>query len=94
LKSPSAEIAQIAMMGLGDFLTEEDVAQLSQIALGRNSANARVAYGTLSLSCEPHASEELDRLARSDQARANLIRDFRQRMHEARKIKCDPERVP
>ena len=93
LKSPSAEIAQIAMMGLGDFLTEGDVAQLSQIALGNNSANARVAYGTLVLSCEPHASEALDRLAKTDQARAALVRDFRQRMQEGRRLKCDSEPV-
>lgn len=91
LKSPSSEVAQIAMMGLGDFLTETDIAQLGQIALADNCGNANSAYATLALSCEPKAREELDRLAKIDQVRADKVREFRERMQEARKLNCDSE---
>jgi hypothetical protein len=88
LASQNSEVVQVAMMGLGDFLTESDTALLGQIAVGQNPANAKVAISTLALSCTPSASKELDRLAETDTARRNEVRDARQRMQEARKTKC------
>jgi hypothetical protein len=63
--------------------------QLGQIALGINSANAKVAYATLAMSCEPRAGDGLDRLAEIDQVRAALVREFPERMQEARRLNCD-----
>lgn len=88
LTSQNAEVVQVALMGLGDFLTEKDTALLGEIAVAKNLANAKVAISTLALSCTPSASKELDRLAKIDIARRDEVRDARQRMQEARKTKC------
>ncbi|GFE81033.1 hypothetical protein GCM10011487_30330 [Steroidobacter agaridevorans] len=91
LTSPSSEIAHTAIMGIGDFLTERDIAKLRQIALDDKCCHNKSAYAALALSCNPKASEELDRLATIDQKRADLVREFRGLMQEARTLKCDSE---
>lgn len=91
LTSPSSEISHTAIMGLIDFLTESDIAKLRQIALDENRGHTKSVYAALALSCDPKASEELDRLAKIDQKRADLVREFRGLMQEARTLKCDSE---
>jgi hypothetical protein len=89
LNSRSAEVVQIGMMGLGDFLTPNDVVRLGQIAAGPNPANARVAVSTLGMSCTPGADNELDRVAAgAGVLPASEVSTIRGRVQEARRIKC------
>ncbi len=83
LKSPSSEVAQIAMMGLGDFLTESDITRLGQIALGDNLVTRALRTRRWRCRASRRAGEELDRLAKVDQVRAGKVREFRERMQEA-----------
>jgi len=89
LDSPNHEVVQVAMMGLGDFLTDDDVRHLGQIAEGENQASSRVAVSTLALSCRPAARTELKRLVEHGGAR---LRDevgvASERVKDARNVKC------
>jgi hypothetical protein len=93
LNSRSSEVVQIALMGLGDFLAADDVQRVGQIAVGPNPGNARVAISALATACATEAEQELDRLVA---AKGVLSRDeintIRQRMQEARRIKCGPSK--
>lgn len=89
LGSLNQEVVQIAMMGLGDFLSDEDVMRLAQIAEGQNRASARVAISTLALSCTPSANAELEKMAERGGAwLRGEISGARQRMQDARQVKC------
>ena len=89
LNSPNQEVVQVGMMGLGDFLTDDDVRHLGELAEGENQASSRVAVSTLALSCRPAAGAELKRLA--DHGGARLRDDVgvtRERVKDARTVKC------
>jgi hypothetical protein len=89
LSSKDEEVVQVAMMGLGDFLTDEDVTRLLHIAQGQSQANSRVAVSTLALSCRPAADVALNNLeASGGTVLRDQVSDARKRVQDARKVKC------
>lgn len=89
LGSRVSEVVQIALMGLGDFLTADDVERVARIAVGPNPANARVAVSALATSCIPAAAEALDRMAEVNGVlERDEVRVIRERTQEAHRIKC------